>query len=294
MNGEPIKKIILSIIILAGIGTLFYAHHEQVTKSTPIPLPDISTQTGQEVKGVSQNAPNVPKISYDESQAINHYSLTVTNIIWYTNYYRVQNGLKPLSESKTLDASAHNKGLDMLAYQYFEHTRPNSSVGFDSFIKDQNYQYAKIGENLAMGDFTTSKEVVDAWMASPPHKKNILDVVYQNIGISINIGSMNGQQTVLITQHFGEPIQNCPAIDTTLKSTIATLNDQALALQKTIDSKQTAVTNNSNPTDPDYNNLIDTYNTLVSSYNGTVRQIENLVATYNQEVNNFDNCIKAN
>ena len=69
---------------------------------------------------------------------------------------------------------------------------------------------------------------------------------------------MNGQQTVLITQHFGEPIQNCPAIDTTLKSTIATLNDQALALQKTIDSKQTAVTNNSNPTDPDYNNLIDT------------------------------------
>jgi uncharacterized protein YkwD len=39
----------------------------------------------------------------------------------------------------------------MFKYQYFDHTRPHNGLGFDNFIDNQNYDFIKIGENLALG-----------------------------------------------------------------------------------------------------------------------------------------------
>ena len=127
----------------------------------------------------------------------------------------------------------------MLVHQYFEHTRKDgASVGFDTFIDNQGYSFIKIGENLAMGDFSTSAEVVNAWMKSSAHKKNILDTTYKDIGTTVSRGAMNGKSVLLITQHFGNPRSSCPAISQSTKNSVDTFKQQIIALQATINEAQ--------------------------------------------------------
>lgn len=290
------REIIISciILILAGTVAFLYAYHEQRLIENKLRMQQPKECTVQ-VKGVEENATSIPTISsyYDPSQMANHYPLTISNVIWFTNYYRLQNGLSALGENTQLDGSADAKNTDMVTYQYFEHTRPGSTVGFNYFIIQQGYQFVKIGENLAMGDFTTSKQVADAWMASPPHRKNLLDPAYKEVGISINSSAnIKGANVVLITQHFGEPLSACPTVDSSMKTQIDNLNIQIQNLQKSMASKESSV--GGQPTDPTslkYNGLVSNYNGLINSYNSDVSQMGNLVKTYNQQVNSFDQCI---
>jgi hypothetical protein len=150
----------------------------------------------------------------------------------------------------------------------------------------------KIGENLAMGDFSTSAEVVTAWMKSPAHRRNILDPLYSEIGVSVNKGSMNNRQTTILIQHFGDPRGNCPAIDTATKRAIDTLRAKITSLQVTINTEQNKVTNSSSALDPQFNTIIDDYNALVKGYNESIKQMGNLVNLYNAQVHNFDRCLQ--
>ena len=42
--------------------------------------------------------------------------------------------------------------------------------------------YRSAGENIAMG-YTTAADVVEAWMASPSHRDNLLSERYTTMGI---------------------------------------------------------------------------------------------------------------
>ncbi len=98
------------------------------------------------------------------------------DILTKVNGIRTANGLKPLRYDTNLDAPALVRATE--ASTFFSHTRPN---GTEWYTVNANLMY---GENLAEG-YTTADEVVNAWMASPEHKANILRPDFTTMGIGI-------------------------------------------------------------------------------------------------------------
>ncbi len=125
------------------------------------------------------------------------------NILLLTNKERQRAGQGELYENRALDKAAAAKLDNMFKENYWDHVGPNGETAWD-FIGDQEYQYEVAGENLARG-FSSSSDVVRAWMASPTHKQNILNNRFQEIGLAIGSGKIHGSTTTVIVQLFGRP-----------------------------------------------------------------------------------------
>lgn len=137
---------------------------------------------------------------------INNFGIYATNIstdriIQLTNEERISRGLKSVNSNALLTSAAHAKANNMFEQQYWDHFGPNGESPWQ-FINAAGYSYVYAGENLAKG-FSTSEGVHQAWMASPTHKENIISPNYQDIGIAIVSGVLNGENVVLVVQMFG-------------------------------------------------------------------------------------------
>lgn len=132
-------------------------------------------------------------------------NVTVQNIVALTNQARQSAGLAPLAVNGLLAQAAQGKANDMVVNQYFAHTSPANVTPWDWF-KRAGYSYKFAGENLAK-DFATSESLVDAWLASPSHRKNIMNANYTEIGIAVSTGEINGVSTIVVAQMFGAPLQ---------------------------------------------------------------------------------------
>jgi len=127
--------------------------------------------------------------------------ISVQKVLDLTNAQRVQNGLSPLKYNALLSQSAAAKANDMFANNYWAHVSP-TGVNPWHFFRQADYQYAVAGENLAK-DFYDTDSMVKAWMKSPTHRANILHDRYQETGIAVVNGVLNGVKTTLVVQHFG-------------------------------------------------------------------------------------------
>jgi len=129
--------------------------------------------------------------------------ITPEAIISFTNQKRGEDGLRSLELNDQLSEAARQKAADMFALDYWAHVSPR---GVDPwhFILNAGYQYRYAGENLAR-DFAHSKGVVEAWLVSPSHRENILNNKYQEIGVAVVNGTLQGQETTLVVQMFGAP-----------------------------------------------------------------------------------------
>ena len=117
------------------------------------------------------------------------------------NDTRLSNGQKILSESSVLDKSASLKCTDMFEKGYWAHVAPDGTQPW-FFFGQVSYKYVHAGENLAR-DFSGYRSAENALMASPTHRKNILDPDYEEVGIASCSGTLNGIETSIIVQHFG-------------------------------------------------------------------------------------------
>lgn len=54
--------------------------------------------------------------------------------------------------------------------------------------------------------FVDSQDVVNAWMASPTHRANIVKPQYTQIGVGIAQGMYEGQPATFVAQYFGSPL----------------------------------------------------------------------------------------
>lgn len=129
--------------------------------------------------------------------------ITPEKIIELTNKERTNLGLNELRMNVDLNEAAQRKAADMFAFNYWSH---NSPTGRDpwSFFKEVNYDYLYAGENLAR-DFFSADSVISAWMASPTHKENLVNDRYQEIGVAVVEGELEGLRTTLVVQLFGTP-----------------------------------------------------------------------------------------
>jgi len=117
------------------------------------------------------------------------------------NEARTLAGLAPLAQNDRLNEAAQAKLQDMLDNNYFEHTSPSGIEPWFWFGKSR-YIYTYAGENLAM-DFRTAEAEQAAWMKSPTHRENILNVNFQEVGIAVRQGMINGHATTIAVQEFG-------------------------------------------------------------------------------------------
>ena len=138
-----------------------------------------------------------------------------------------------------LSQAASAKADDMFQYNYWAHNSPSGKTPW-AFITAAGYKYIYAGENLARG-FTTTQSVIDAWMASPDHRANMLSSNYQDVGFAVKSGNLNGEDTVLIVEEFGNlymPVaKNAPQEIAPAKSTVASVPAPAApvpVVQKTV------------------------------------------------------------
>src|SRR3989344_3490025 len=129
-----------------------------------------------------------------------------------TNEARIANGVGKLQISSKLEAAAQLKLADMFQNNYFAHTSPVGIEPWHWFNK-ANYGYRLAGENLAMS-FMSSNDVLNAWLNSESHRKNLLLNDFKEIGIAVGSGVINGQQTVVVVQEFGTPRTPALAVQT--------------------------------------------------------------------------------
>jgi uncharacterized protein YkwD len=115
------------------------------------------------------------------------------------NAVRRAHGLAPLRIDPSLTDAARFHTLDMLRRDYFAHGDfANRMVRFRA-------HGPTVGENLAWDSGSGSARVlVDAWLASPDHRANLLRPGFRRIGIGLARGSFLGHpDTTVVTTDFG-------------------------------------------------------------------------------------------
>jgi hypothetical protein len=167
-------------------------------------------------------------------------TLTVSGIFSETNKQRSAASSKPLLHNTTLNQAAQNKLNDMFAKGYFDHISP-SGQGPAEVVEGVGYEYIRVGENLALGNFASDAALVQAWMDSPGHRANILSRGFTAIGIAVGQGHIEGRQTWLAVQTFGTPVTACDQPSQVFKQSITVDQHTLAVLQQQLQDRDSVI-----------------------------------------------------
>ncbi len=106
------------------------------------------------------------------------YEVKVVELV---NRIRRQYGLTQLATNPALTMAARRHSQDMAMRGYFSHQSPEGSSVKERLLAS-GYPSQFVGENIAYGS-PTSEQVVQNWMNSRGHRKNILNPSYRQIGV---------------------------------------------------------------------------------------------------------------
>ena len=128
------------------------------------------------------------------------------------NVERTKRGLQSLRMRPRLQAGADRYSRAMARGNFFAHVTPYGQTMLQR-IRATGYvprhRAWVLGENLGWGTYSMARPsgIVRAWMDSPPHRRNILDPQFREIGVGVTVGAPqagvpdNGAATY--TTHFG-------------------------------------------------------------------------------------------
>jgi hypothetical protein len=139
-------------------------------------------------------------------------SATAQELINMTNEYRQDNNLLSLRINPRLTQAAVNKARDIITNQHFDHSSVDGQR-FSQWIKDVDYQYLYVGENLAI-DFDNNQDLFAAWLESTSHKDNIEKPQYQEIGVAALEGKFKNHSTIVVVQLFGSRVLSADSTTT--------------------------------------------------------------------------------
>lgn len=115
--------------------------------------------------------------------ASSQFAREVANLV---NQERAKAGLAPLAYDAALEKVALAKAADMDQNNYFDHNSPTYGSPFD-MMKRFGVSYMTAGENIAMGQ-RSAEEVMQQWMNSDGHRKNIMNPNFTKIGVGYQNG----------------------------------------------------------------------------------------------------------
>jgi uncharacterized protein YkwD len=130
-----------------------------------------------------------------------------STMLCLTNYARAQAGEVPLEPAAALQGSASEKAEDILRCDSFSHYACGRE--FSYWIRASGYMSTEcwhVGENLAWGtgEYGTVASIFRAWLRSPEHRENLLDAEFTQVGIDLQVGSLEGERGAHVwAQQFG-------------------------------------------------------------------------------------------
>ena len=128
------------------------------------------------------------------------------------NRFRAEHGLARLRLSPQLTSAARAHSQQMAQDGYFAHKSADGSAfstRLRSFYGAPPAQLWAVGENLLWSSGSlTGNRALDMWLASPPHRRNLLDPRWREIGVSAvdearAPGVYHGLDVTILTTDFG-------------------------------------------------------------------------------------------
>jgi len=158
-----------------GTGTTVPTKPTTPVKPTPSPQPSKPTQPTQPTQ------PTPPANGNNGSGNVAQ-SEFATQVVKLVNAERAKGGLSALTPDALLTKVATDKAKDMYDKNYFDHQSPTYGSPFD-MMRAYGVQYSYAGENIAKGQ-RSPEEVMNAWMNSEGHRKNIMNPNFNKIGVA--------------------------------------------------------------------------------------------------------------
>jgi uncharacterized protein YkwD len=156
-----------ALLIISGTTVCFAQTLTATTNTTKVPTTVNQTKMLQLVNNVRSKG----------CQCGDTYYYPVPPIVWNTQ----------------LETAAYNHTADMAKNNFFSHTGMDGNRGGNR-LERGGYHWKTYGENIGQG-YKTEKEMIDGWLASPGHCKNIMNKTYTEMGVA-RVGN-------LWTQEFG-------------------------------------------------------------------------------------------
>lgn len=97
------------------------------------------------------------------------------------NGFRAEQGMGPVTPSPLLEEAAMSHALDMARNGFFAHSGSDGSDVMER-VRRSGYGACVIAENIAQGQGDLT-EVLGDWVASPPHRRNLLNPQITGYGL---------------------------------------------------------------------------------------------------------------
>jgi len=275
------------VAVVLAVGALWV-----LERSSSLPFANITALENSIANEISANfssypAP-LPPIFTNTSKK--NAKLTSAGVIADTNGQRATNNLPPLAENPTLDDVAVLRLDDMFENQYFAHVSPTGESA-EAVASSVGYVHLALGENLAEGIFQGDAGVVTAWMNSPGHRANILNTHYDQIGVAVREGTLQGKDVWLAVQVFGKPASDCASPDAALRAAITVAEAQLSDMDSQLQAEKISIETAQPRSGSDYNQKVEQYNSMVGRYNDLSGQTKTEIGQYNAEVSVFNQCL---
>ncbi len=150
----------------------------------------------------SLSSPSGPRqnATFDTLHRMNRY------VFQYTNEVRRKRAQSTLQYDSTLADVACTHSADMYRRDFFQHVNPDGERPHDRVGQLHRRLYGQVGENLYQqidirrGEQAIAREMIDQWMNSLPHRKNLLRPPFTHVGVC----ALRKADTLLATQVFAE------------------------------------------------------------------------------------------
>lgn len=142
-----------------------------------------------------------------ESAGLRDLERVRERVVSAVNRRRETRGLTPLEADPRLHRAAQQHAEAMLREGFYSHVGADGSTVRER-LAVAGYEARRAAENIARGLFT-AEEVVERWMNSPSHRRNILDARFRHVGVGLAFGpTADGLGEVDWVQVFGTPVSS--------------------------------------------------------------------------------------
>ncbi|MGW2130840.1 CAP domain-containing protein [Streptomyces coelicoflavus] len=118
--------------------------------------------------------------------AVSEQAVAQAQVLKLVNDERAKVGCRPVAANSALRELAEDFSEAMATQGFFDHTDPSGATPWDRAAAAGISGLG--GENIARGQ-AGAQAVMDAWMASPGHRANILNCDFTTLGVGVHFGS---------------------------------------------------------------------------------------------------------
>ncbi|MFD6694112.1 CAP domain-containing protein [Micromonospora aurantiaca (nom. illeg.)] len=152
-------------------------------KATPKPSRSTAPSRQQERSSAPSSGTSGSGSTSTKATATTGLSAELQKVVTIVNQERAKAGCKALTVNAKLNLAAQRHSQDQADHKKMDHTGSDGSQPWDR-VKAAGYSYRMVGENVAW-NYQTPAAVMEGWMNSEGHRKNILNCSYTQIGVGV-------------------------------------------------------------------------------------------------------------